>query len=107
MRGSAGTARRSPIVSAGTRPRTTIEDIEGGDAFGVTFFNELHSGIRVVAFMQVMGHPVGFPTPEQRAEALAYAESMPDWPAQGSVTLRDGVAIVRFAEPSFVEPNPP
>ena len=27
-------------------------------------------------------------------------ESMPDWPAQDAVTLRDGLAIVRFAEPA-------
>jgi hypothetical protein len=90
-----------PFVSVGTRPRTTIEDIDLGDAFGVTSFNELQGGIRSVAFMQAMGHPVGFPTFEQRASAIAAAETMPDWPAQGAVMLRGGVAIVRFAEPRF------
>ena len=88
-----------PFVSVGTRPRALIEDIEGGDAFGLSFFNELQGGIRATAFMQAMGHPVGFASPEERADALMVAESMPDWPAQDAVTLRDGIAIVRFAEP--------
>lgn len=89
-----------PIVSVGTRPRTLIEDIDHGDAFGLSFFNELQGGIRAVAFMQAMGHPFAFPSPGQRADALAIAESMPDWPDQDAVTLHDGVAIVRFAEPT-------
>lgn len=89
-----------PIVSVGTRPRTLVEDIDGGDAFGLSSFNELQGGIRAVAFMQAMGHPLAFPSSEQRAEALTVAESMPDWPAQGAVRLHDGVAIVRFAEPT-------
>jgi hypothetical protein len=57
--------------------------------------------------MQVMGHPVGFPTPDQRAGAIAAAETMPDWPADGAVMLRDGVAIVRFAEPSLIDTDEP
>ena len=60
----------------------------------------LQGGIRAVAFMQAMGHPFAFPSPEQRADALADAESMPNWPDQDAVMLRDGVAIVRFAAPT-------
>ena len=89
-----------PTVSVGTRPRTLIEDIDDGDAFGLSSFNELQGGIRAVAFMQAMGHPFAFPSPEQRADALADAESMPNWPDQDAVMLRDGVAIVRFAAPT-------
>jgi hypothetical protein len=89
-----------PIVSVGTRPRTLIEDIDHGDAFGMPLFNELNDGTRTAAFMQAMGHPFEFPSPEQRADALAIAESMPDWPDQDAVTLHDGVAIVRFAQPT-------
>ena len=84
----------------GTRPRTLIEDIDHGDAFGMPLFNELNDGTRTAAFMQAMGHPFEFPSPEQRADALAIAESMPDWPDQDAVTLHDGVAIVRFAQPT-------
>ena len=93
-----------PIVSVGTRPRTLIEDIDHGDAFGVPFFNELDNGMRTVVFMQAMGHKVAFPSPEQRADALAIAESMPDWPDQDAVTFHDGVAIVRFGEPMAPSP---
>jgi hypothetical protein len=89
-----------PIVSVGTRPRTLIEDIERGDAFGLSSFNELQGGIRAVAFMQAMGHRFAFPSPGQRADALLVAESMPDWPDEGAVALHDGVAIVRFSEPT-------
>lgn len=92
---------RLPIVSVGTRPRALLEDIDQGDAFGLSFFNELHGGIRTVAFMQAMGHPFEFPSFEQRADALIRADSMPDWPARGAVTLHNGVAIVRFAEPAL------
>ena len=52
-----------PFVSVGTRPRTLIQDIEGGDAFGLSFFNEWQGGIRATAFMQAMGHPFGSPRP--------------------------------------------
>ncbi len=89
-----------PFVSVGTRPRTLIEDIDHGDAFGLSFFNELQGGIRAVAFMQAMGHPFAFASPDQRADARVIAESMPDWPAHGAVTLQDGMAIVRFAGPT-------
>jgi hypothetical protein len=88
-----------PIVSVGTRPRSLIEDIDQGDAFGVSFFNELDGGMRPVAFMQAMGHRVEFPSAEQREKARTIAGSMPVWPDEDAVTLHDGVAIVKFAEP--------
>ncbi len=89
-----------PLLTIGARPRTVIEDIDRADAFGYPLFNEYGSGGRSVPFMGAVGHSFIFPTLEDRARALTIAEGMPDWPADGAVVLRDGLAVVRFAEPT-------
>jgi hypothetical protein len=89
-----------PLVTVGLRPRTQIEDIDGADAFGYPLFNEYGRGGRSIPFMAAVGYSFDVPTLLDRANALTIAEAMPDWPADGAVVLQDGLAIVRFAEPT-------
>lgn len=87
-----------PLVTVGARRPTLIEDIDNADAFGYPLFNELGRGARSIPFMAAMGFSFDYPTNDDRAKALKIAEEMPDWPADGAVVLRDGLAIVRFAQ---------
>jgi hypothetical protein len=89
-----------PIVSVGTRPPSAIEELANDDAFGLSFYNTLDDGDRSAAFMQAMGHPFLRATDEEKADARAHAVTMPPWPAQGAVALLDGIAVVKFADPT-------
>ena len=89
-----------PLITIGIRPPTVLEDIGDTDAFGYPLFNEYGRGGRSIPFMEAVGYSFAVPTFEDRARALVIAETMPDWPADGAVVLQEGLAIVRFAEPT-------
>ena len=90
--------RTVPVVSVGERTLTAVEADGASEEFGVPIYN-VDGGARTPAFFMAMGHPVRPGTPEEVVGARERAETMPDWPASGSVVFEGGVVIVRFAEP--------
>lgn len=86
-----------PIVSVGRRSPTPIEDHADDEAIGRSLFST-GGGLRTPPLMITLGYPLWFATPEERAAAHEHARTMPDWPADGSVVLKDDIAIVRFSD---------
>jgi hypothetical protein len=91
--------REIPLVSVGTRPPSAVEELANHESFGLSFFNELDNGRRAPAYLIALGHAVRYPTRAERTMGVEYSAVMPVWPANGSVVLTDGIAIVKFSDP--------
>jgi hypothetical protein len=87
-----------PIVVVGDRRLGPVERFASHETFGKSFFNWGDGG-RSSIFMRVLGYQMDFPTDDQKIAARARSESMPAWPAAGSVVLHEGTAVVKFSEP--------
>lgn len=78
-----------------------------GEAFGLSFFEHdaemeplyYHSTGRVLGFLHTLGGNYQRASEAEVEEARRYSANMPDWPAQGSVAVHNGVVVVRLGEP--------
>jgi hypothetical protein len=87
-----------PIVAVGSRPHGALEGTAVSETFGGSFFN-WDQGLRTSVFMTVLGYPLRYPGPEHVEAGLARSQSMPVWPAAGSVIIEDGLVVVKLSEP--------
>lgn len=96
---------RLPVAAIGGREFSGNQACVAGEIIGRSFFNydrEVEprfywSTRRMLGFLNTLGadYPLA---PEAWVEtAAAYSASMPEWPAQGSVQVRDGMVIVKFS----------
>jgi hypothetical protein len=98
LSGAGWDGRSLAIVIIGDRTLGPIERIASHETFGKSFFNWGEGG-RASGFMRVLGYPMQFPSNEQQMIGSALGESMPTWPAKGSVLMEDGIAVVKFSDP--------
>ncbi len=94
-----------PVVFIGARSPQLNYSCVVGETIGHSFFEwdayaeprGYYGTGRILGFMHTMGADYRQADREQTAMAVAYGERMPDWPAQGSVVLHDGVIIIRLS----------
>lgn len=78
------------------------------ETIGMSYFSPeltmMESGstsIRVGIALGVLGREfVGISTPAEYRAAIAIASEMPHWPIEGSVVVRDGLAVVKLGPPT-------
>ncbi len=86
-----------PVVFVGSHTQETRENLIQGEVLGHSFF-EWDNGNpdRIMHFMNSLGYNYLMPDATQREQGLSLANTMPPWPYQGSVDLKDGLIIVNF-----------
>ncbi|MEO8160117.1 MAG: glucosyltransferase domain-containing protein [Arenimonas sp.] len=99
---AAGATRPITITLVGQRAFPAGGQIQRAEIFGDSFFEHDGGNVhRVALFMHLQGYPdlqgVWLST---RPALVAAAQSMPAWPAPGSVRPVDGVVIVKLGEPT-------
>lgn len=82
---------------AGNKSTFARDDLEliGVSIFSISFSTN-HGTYNMVQFMHNQGIPVMNPTSDDISEAEHQAQSMPHWPATGSVQVHGDLAIVNF-----------
>jgi hypothetical protein len=82
-----------------------------GEVLGHSFFgwldrkNVFESTGRGLAFMQSLGINHNLPDEKQMHQARAASESMPSYPAPGSVKRLPGLIVVKLSESTYLEPK--
>lgn len=87
-----------PVVYVGRHEQQQRNGIIKQEVLGFSFF-EWDGGnqLRISDFMQSLGYNYLFPTVEQKEKAEQIAASMPMWPHNGSVALKENMIIVNFS----------
>lgn len=70
-------------------------ELVGRSMFEITFSTSHGTWVKN-QFMGVQGFQYKFPSSSQMSEAEEKAKQMPQWPAEGSVSMDDGYIIVKF-----------
>ncbi len=87
---------------AGTHSYPTRGQIQRAELFGTSFYE--HDGgnvYRVFFYMQLHGMTEFRPVPlGTRPDLLPAVQTMPNWPAPGSVDMVNGVVVIKFGEPT-------
>lgn len=94
-----------PVAFIGSHPAELNNSCLRGEPIGFSFFEwdtdvaplGVYSTQRILGFMHTLGKDYMQADQEQMADALAFSEEMANWPAKGSVTLRNGVIIVKLS----------
>jgi len=98
--------RSKPILIDiyGHRPVDTVYAAAWSSAIKGSFFDWDRGALgRMLIYMRIMGYPnLQGLSAEERLEATPIFETMPVWPAKGSVIKRDGKYLVRLG----VDPDP-
>lgn len=96
--------REGPVtlVFVGALHRSSGSIFIREEAMGGSFFEwEGGNPWRLIAFVKTLGNDrFTIPDVSYVERARRESEQMPDWPAAGSVTLRDGIVIVKLSAPT-------
>lgn len=93
-----------PVLVIGTKSFPENNSHIIGETMGHSFFDHdaqvepkyYYSTRRIVGFLHTLGEDYTLPQPERVTEAYEYSKYMPEWPAQNSVQLKDGIIIVKL-----------
>lgn len=93
-----------PVAFIGKKPFAGNNATVRGEAFGVSFFEHdaeieplyYHSTCRILGFLHTLGRDYRRTSEAEVEAARRYSANMPDWPAQGSVAVHDGIVVVRL-----------
>lgn len=94
-----------PVVVIGSHPAELNNSCIRGEVIGYSFFEwdtqvepyGYFNTRRVLGFLHTLGANYVQGDMEQTKAALEYSESMSSWPAKESVTLHDGVIIIKLS----------
>ena len=95
-----------PVVIVGTRPFQRNNSCIQGQVMGQSIFDwdasvapiPYWSTRRALGFLHTLGADYDCVPKNRMEEALGYSENMPEWPAQGSVQIQDGMVIVKLSD---------
>ena len=102
-----------PVAFVGCAPRLETGSFLSGDVAQRSLFSygwwgdppyELTS--RVVSYMNAQGFPVQCATATQLIQARSYAQSMPSFPAEGSILETDDFIVVKLGPDDVSSSNP-
>lgn len=93
-----------PVIVIGTESFPENNSHIIGETMGHSFFDHdaevepkyYYSNQRIIGFLHTLGEDYIPAHQERVAEAYEYSKYMPQWPAQNSVQLKDGIIIVKL-----------
>lgn len=99
---------RYPVAVIGKKTFSTNRVSLLGETIGRSFFEHdaeveplyFYSNARVLGFLYTLGGDYSRANLDQVNEALYYSVNMPDWPAEGSVAMYNGIVVVRLSDPN-------
>lgn len=98
-----GESPAEPVVFIGTRtpklnPSTKNESELSGFSFYQIAFSTTHGTFEIKNFMDTLGYHYRMPTDAQAQQAESLSADMPIWPNNGSVTVKNGLIIVKLSD---------